>query len=77
MSAAKGKVVKAVAWTILWPIAAFFLFGFAILGDCPEDNEARYLACVDRKEFFGWTVVGIAAIIYLVGYWQIFRKRGH
>jgi hypothetical protein len=69
-------VAKAVAWTLLWPIAAFILFAFAILGDCPEDNAARYRACVDHKDIFGWTVVGISAIIYLVGYWQIFRKRG-
>ena len=70
--------LAALVWTIVWPVIVFFALGFMMMGDCAEDviTGTHQGPCVDQKRLLGWIVIGIGVVVYALGYWLIFRKRG-
>ena len=55
-------------WTLSWPVVAFFCVGFALMGDPVE-------GAYEQRKIYGRALLLVAAVIYLLGYWLIFRKR--
>ena len=62
------RAIIASCWTVIWPVAAFFAIGLALMGDPVEGAFAQ-------RQMVGQGLALIAVAIFIFGYWLIFRKR--
>ena len=62
------RILVTICWTIFWPVIAFFGVGFALMGDPVE-------GAYEQRKIYGRALLLVATVIYMLGYWLIFRKR--